>query len=214
MVGSRFSRLLVCLVAIAGLVGSASAGAATGAVTFPDNAGDAYRLLGPAPLWPPPDQPPVPALSDSKADMTEVSLATVSRKPNQHIYSASMRVEGTPSPDYSYVVSGRFQQNCWIFHFLKPGTTAKANLFCDRDTDPRTTLTYIGRLAGSAVTLEGNTLRAEYTVDNSIPSELAADRVIRDLVAFTCVSGLEGWGCRPHEVLDTASPPAGTTFTI
>ena len=214
MIGTRVSRLLVCVVVTAGLVGAASASATTGSVTFQDNAGDAYRVLGPAPLWPQPDQPPVAALSDEQADMVEVSLSTVTRKPNSHVYTASIRIEGTPSPDYSYVISGKFNQNCWIFHFLTPGITSKANLFCDRDTDPTGPLEFIGRLSGSAVTLEGNTVTAEYTVDNSIPPELAADRVIRDLVAFSCVSGLEGKGCRPAEVLDTAAPPEGTTFEI
>ena len=181
-------------------------------VTFSDGADDAYRVPGTTGS-PPSAQPPNTLLSDPSADILEAGFATVTTSkanPNHKSYSATMSITGPADPDYSYVVAGEFGADCQLYHFLTPGITSFANAFCGSGESRR----FIGRISGSAVVLNGTTLSATYTyMSKKLPSELAADTQLGPLFAYTCVSGLEGLGCQPQEVLDNALSPNGT-FTI
>jgi hypothetical protein len=181
-------------------------------VSFTDGADDAYRLPG----WtgsPPAEQPPVPLLSDPKADILDVGFANLpssKKSRNSRSYTATMTVSGPADAGYEYFVAGRFGSDCILFHSLRPGTTSSANAFCGSGE----TLRLIGRISGSAVTLTGTTLSATYTYTaGELPPELGADPQLGPLEAYTCVSGLYAGGCRLGDRLDFARTVLAT-FTI
>jgi hypothetical protein len=169
--------------------------------SFTDGGNDAYRAPG-VPLEPPPSQPPNPLLSDPKADILRVTFSNVTTSgANRRSYTVSMSITGPADADYSYVAGGDFGAGCQLYHFLTPGITSKANAFCGSGDSRR----LVDVISGSAVTLNGTTLSATYTYSvRKLSPELSADRTLGPLFAFTCVSGLEGLGCRPEEKLDTA----------
>ncbi len=206
----RRSVATAALLTIAGIVTALPASAEE--VTFADGAQDAYRVPG-NPDSPPSAQPPNAVLSDPKADILEAGLANVVAAqggPNHRSYSATMTIAGTPDPGYSYVVAGQFGGDCQLYHLLTPATTSSARAFCGSGETRR----FVGSIQGSAVALDGNTVTATYTyMTKKLPAELAADTQLGPLFAYTCVSGLEGRGCRPAEVLDLANAPF-STFTI
>lgn len=181
-------------------------------VSFTDSAHDAYRLPG-LTGSPPADQPPVPLLSDPHADILEVGLANLpssKKHRSRQSYTATLRVTGPADDGYHYFVAGRFGSDCYLFHSLTPGTTSSANAFCGSGE----TLRFIGRIAGSAVTLSGTTLSATYTyTQGKLPPELSADPQLAPLEAFTCLRGVYASGCRLEDRLDYARTDLAT-FTI
>lgn len=180
-------------------------------VSFTDGAYDAYRMPGNTGT-PPSFQPPNPLLSDPKADILEVSFASVTtRKGGSHrrSYSASMAIAGAADPGYSYVVTGRFGPDCQLYHFLKPGITSFANAFCGSGDTRR----FVGQVSGSAVVLDGTRLSATYTyMPKHLPPELRADTELGGLFAYTCVSDAQTLACTTGEVLDYIF--SDQTFTI
>lgn len=205
----RRSTALVAILTVA-TIATARPALAT-EVSFTDGAEDAYRVPGTVGS-PPPAQPPSSLLSDPSADILEAGFANTEGRsgPNHRSYSASMTITGPADGSYSYVVAGEFGPDCQLYHLLTPGTTSVANAFCGSGETRR----FIGQIAGSAVTQSGNTLTATYTyIVKKLPAELRGDTELGPLFAFTCVSGLEGRGCRPEEVLDSATG-LEKTFTI
>ena len=196
---------LVALLALATLTAASSAWA--GEVSFSDSAQDAYRIPGNNGM-PLSDQPPNPLLSDPSADILDVGLATAPTSkgnPNQKSYSVTMSITGPADENYNYVVAGEFGEDCDLFHFLTPGTTAVANAFCDG------TSRFVGRIVGSAVVSNGTMLTATFTyMPKKLPAELAADTQLGPLYAYTCMRGLE---CNSSEIIDWAHAP-DATFTI
>jgi hypothetical protein len=204
------SALLAALLTIAAVATALPAWA--GEVVFSDGADDAYRVPG-SPSSPPSTQPPNAILSDPAADILTAgfaNIATSKGSATQRSYSVTMTIKGKPDPSYSYVVAGAFGPDCQLYHPLTPGTTSRARAFCGSGETRR----FIGDLTGSNVVLNGNTLTATITfMAKRLPAELSADTTLGPLFAYTCVSGLEGSGCRPEETLDFAQDSLAT-FTI
>lgn len=173
--------------------------------SFGDGADDAYRIPGYTGM-PPAAQPPLALLSDPSADILEAGFATrASSNAYQKSYSVTMKITGPADESYKYVVAGEFGEDCDIFHLLTPGATSVANAFCDG------TSRFIGQIQGSAVVLNGTTLSATYTyTPKKLPAELAADRQLGPLYAYTCMRGLQ---CRSDEIIDWAYSADGT-FTL
>ncbi len=174
------------------------------AVTFTDGRDDAYGGLSQFGVS---EQPPIPALSDPSADIESVSFSA-GRK---YTYVVSMAIGGQVALDHNYVVAGQFGDDCVIYHFLDPTAPAKANAFCDTISNGTVERRLIGKLSGSVVTNGGDRVSATFYARN-LPAELAADRELSPLFAYTCVKGAEGRGCRPMEVLDVAR--SDQAFTI
>lgn len=205
-----FKTMVVTAAAAAVTLSASPAGAAT--ATLSDGADDAYRLTT-APIWPATNQPANPLLTDATADIRSATMTNVAAPRKQlRAYTVSMTITGTPSTSYSYVVAGEFGDGCVLYHPVRPGITTRANAFCFPTGQPPR---YLGRIEGSVVTLSGSTLTATFTYDpKQLPPELKADSSLSSLFAYTCVSGAEGLGCRPEEVLDVAEGGPASSFTI
>lgn len=208
----RARRSITLIATTALTVIAMSLPAAAEEVTFSDGADDAYRIPGTT-GWPPAAQPPSALLSDPSADILQAGFANVAstkESRNHRSYTATMTITGPTDASYSYVVAGEFGPDCQLYHPLTPGITSSARAFCGSGETRR----LIGEISGSAVVLNGSTLSATYTyMTKKLPAELAADSQLGPLFAYTCVSGLEGRGCRPQEVLDVAESLTAT-FTI
>ena len=162
--------------------------------SFTDGEHDAYNLSG-GDSAPPSAQPPNPLLSDPNADILEAGFATATPAqggPNHSAYTASITIKELAEDGYNYVVAGNFGTDCQIYHFLTPGITSFANAFCGTGEERR----FIGRISGSAVVQDGNTVTATYTyMSKKLPAELAADPELGGLFAFSCVGGTADIGC-------------------
>lgn len=205
--GLRTRAAVAGLLAAALLTGGVENARADSA-TFTDGADDAYRA--PGPLEPLAMQPPNQLLSDPTADIVSAGFATATARGNKHAYNVFLTISGTPSADYSYVVAGDFGGDCQLYHLLTPGTTGNARAFCGSGPSRRLVMAVLG----TVVTVSDSTLSATIAIDPKLlPPELQADRTLNPLYAYTCVSGLEGRGCRPEEKLDKAQDPFGS-FTV
>lgn len=179
------------------------------AVSYTDTAHDAYRT-DPTATGDPLPAPPDPQRSSAALDIRQVEWAPApsSRPRHRGGYLTAMTVTGKASAEASYVSYGQFVhggQTCQLYHFLTPGIDAFANAFCGSGPSR----TFVGRVSGSAVlaeaTHDGGT-RLSAVFDSRLPAPLEdSGRTLNLLSAFTCVSGLEGLGCRPHEKQDTAT---------
>jgi hypothetical protein len=142
-------------------------------VHYTDQADDAYSPRG---------GPPNAELNQREFDILRVDWA-----PESYGYSTSITVAGSARADGEYISEGQFdpartQGNCWLAHFLTPGTTAYANAFCEGR--------FVARVEGGPVastpTTSGGT-RLTATFDNrAIPQEFEAARNLHNLAAYTC----------------------------
>lgn len=149
-------------------------------VHFTDQADDAYGRG---------DGPPNPELSEREFDILRVDWGPVPYVNEQSPggYSTSITVAGSARSDGEYISEGQFdpaktREDCWLAHFLPPGTTAYANAYCQGR--------FVGRLEGGPVastpTTSGGT-RLTATFDHrAIPPEFEAARTLHNLAAYTC----------------------------
>lgn len=210
--GVRFARrrraarsasglLMVAVVATAGLVvaqqeprDDVTADQAGAPVVYTDNAGDA---IGPAP-------------ESAAYDIVRVAwaLAAGADDPRPRDYTISITVAGEAGEEWWYAASADLQSGtademCQIHHFLTPGGTAFANVFCGLTAEGTRRLA--GRVEGGPVTstpTSGGGTELVATFDASTLPLEATGQVFVDLWAFTSAGDPDNPG--PHLWLDDA----------
>jgi hypothetical protein len=151
------------------------------------------------------------ALSQPAFDILRVDWAPASQVDGQRRgYSTSMTVAGVARDDGSYVSYGLFyddrsREQCELYHFLTPGTTAFGNAFCGSNLDGTRRL--VGRVQGSRVsatrTKDGGTLLTATFDDSALPALVErGGRMLWYVSAMTCVRGSGPLHC--NDTLDDA----------
>jgi hypothetical protein len=169
-------------------------------VSYTDETDDASGLAG------------QPGLSQPAFDIVYVEWAPASDVDGQpqSEYSTSIMVAGAARDGGIYVSYGQFRadgEQCQLYHFLTPGTTAFANAFCGATEQGTRRLVahFDGSPVTSTPTAGGGTMLEATFNDAAAPSELEANgRMLFELSAFTCAGGPATMGCGYHETLDYA----------
>lgn len=177
---------------------------------FEDPADDAYRYPQPVDDSAPPV--PNPLLSNDAADVVIVRFFTApeTRWRNQRAYTVSVTVSGAPHETFNYLVGGRFAgEDCFLIHFLRAGETRDAIARCGWSSDSSKLM---GSIAGSKVTIKGQTISATFSFfPSTLPEGLRQEPEISELYVLTCPVTKDWWGCN-DDVLDYAN--SDSTFRL
>ena len=150
-------------------------------IHYTDQADDAYGQGG---------GPPNAELNQREFDILRVDWGPVSYVNEQSPggYFTSITIAGSARSDGEYISEGQFDpartppEGCWLSHFLTPGTTGRANAYCQGR--------FVGYVKGGPVTStptpSGGTRLAATFDSRTIPPEFEAARNLHNLAAYTC----------------------------